>query len=185
MKTASRLNAAWHKGHPMPRKATLDQRVSWHLAHAAACACRAIPATIVAELKARGLRPPQRRGPSWVRTHGLSHINLAVRDPERSLAFYSQVFGVKEYYRDGSQVQVQGPGLHDVLAFERNPRAAGKPGGIGHFGFRLLDPADIDAAVDAARKAGGRLLRRGSFGPGLPFAYLADPDGYEIEIWFE
>ena len=21
--------------------------------------------------------------------------------------------------------------------------------------------------------------------PGLPYAYVADPDGYEIEIWFE
>jgi catechol 2,3-dioxygenase-like lactoylglutathione lyase family enzyme len=30
-----------------------------------------------------------------------------------------------------------------------------------------------------------RLLRRGEFAPGLPFAYVADPDGYEIEIWFE
>jgi hypothetical protein len=30
-----------------------------------------------------------------------------------------------------------------------------------------------------------RLLRRGEFAPGLPYAYVADPDGYEIEIWFE
>jgi hypothetical protein len=34
-------------------------------------------------------------------------------------------------------------------------------------------------------RAGGRLLRRGEFAPGLPYAYVADPDGYEIEIWFE
>jgi hypothetical protein len=29
------------------------------------------------------------------------------------------------------------------------------------------------------------VLRRGEFAPGLPFAYVHDPDGYEIEIWFE
>jgi len=34
-------------------------------------------------------------------------------------------------------------------------------------------------------RAGGRILRRGESSPGLPYAYVADPDGYEIEIWFE
>jgi len=27
--------------------------------------------------------------------------------------------------------------------------------------------------------------RQGEFSPGFPFAYVADPDGYEIEIWYE
>lgn len=58
-------------------------------------------------------------------------------------------------------------------------------GGILHFGFRLQSPKDIDAVVEGALNAGGRLLRRGEFGPDLPFAYVEDPDGYEIEIWYE
>ena len=120
-----------------------------------------------------------------VKTHGLTHVGLKVADPERSLRFYREVFGVVEYYRDDESIQVQGPGPHDVLAFEREPKRAGLPGGIEHFGFRLTDPADIDLAVREVERAGGRLLRRGEFGPGLPFAYVADPDGYEIEIWFE
>ena len=44
---------------------------------------------------------------------------------------------------------------------------------------------DIDRAIAEVERAGGRLLRRGEFAPGLPYAYVADPDGYEIEIWFE
>jgi catechol 2,3-dioxygenase-like lactoylglutathione lyase family enzyme len=120
-----------------------------------------------------------------VRTHGLTHINLAVADPDRSLAFYRAVFGVTEYYRDDGQIQVQGPGPWDVLAFERSPRHAGRTGGIDHFGFRLVEAGDIDAAVAAVLAAGGRLLRRGEFSPGFPYAYVADPDGYEIEIWYE
>jgi catechol 2,3-dioxygenase-like lactoylglutathione lyase family enzyme len=120
-----------------------------------------------------------------VRTLGLAHLSLAVRDPERSLAFYADAFGVREHYRDDEQIQVLGPGPHDVIAFERNPANAGKAGGIGHFGFRLAAPGDIDAVVDAALAAGGTLRRRGDFGPGLPYAYVADPDGYEIELWFE
>jgi hypothetical protein len=55
------LNATWHDAHPMPKGATLDQRVAWHLAHAKACGCRAIPATVAAELKRRGITPPARR----------------------------------------------------------------------------------------------------------------------------
>jgi extradiol dioxygenase family protein len=65
-----------------------------------------------------------------IKTHGLSHVALSVADPDRSLAFYGSVFGVREYFRNDSTVQVLGPGPHDVLAFD-------------------------------------------------------DPDGYEIEIWFE
>ncbi len=84
-----------------------------------------------------------------VRTHGFTDISLAVRDLERALRFYVHVFGVREYFRDGTSVQVQGPGEHDV------------------------------------ERAGGMLLRRGEFAPGYSYAYVADPDGYEIEIWYE
>jgi catechol 2,3-dioxygenase-like lactoylglutathione lyase family enzyme len=120
-----------------------------------------------------------------IQTHGLSHLNLAVADPERSLRFYEAVFGVREYYRDETTIQVQGPGPNDVLAFERNAADAGAVGGLSHFGFRLVDAADIDRAVEEVERAGGKLLRRGEFSPGYPFAYVADPDGYEIEIWYE
>lgn len=84
-----------------------------------------------------------------IATHGLSHIALAVEDPERSLAFYRDVFGVREYFRDALTIQVQGPGAYDVLAFESRPREAGAPGGIIHFGLRLTRAGDIDAAVAA------------------------------------
>jgi catechol 2,3-dioxygenase-like lactoylglutathione lyase family enzyme len=119
------------------------------------------------------------------RTFGLTHIALAVRDPERSGRFYEQAFGARVYYRDDNSVQVQGPGPHDVLAFDRDEPKAGAAGGVTHFGFRLMDPADIDEAVEAVIAAGGSLIRRGEFGPGQPFAFMADPDGHEIELWYE
>ncbi len=53
-KAASKTNARWHAAHRMPANASLGQRVTWHLAHAANCACRPMPATVVAELKRRG-----------------------------------------------------------------------------------------------------------------------------------
>jgi catechol 2,3-dioxygenase-like lactoylglutathione lyase family enzyme len=110
-------------------------------------------------------------------------LALTVADLDRSVRFYTRVFGVKEYYRDEQSVQVLGPGTHDVIAFDKGTPKP--PGGITHFGFRLVQPQDIDDAVEEVIGAGGRLLRRGQFSPTEPYAYVHDPDGYEIEIWFE
>ena len=60
-----------------------------------------------------------------IKTHGLSHVALSVADPDRSLAFYKSVFGVREYFRSESTIQVLGPGPFDVLAFEKRPTDAG------------------------------------------------------------
>jgi len=55
----SNINAVWHKANRMPVRATLDQRVTWHLAHLKACQCRTdLPSTIVAELRRRGVKIP-------------------------------------------------------------------------------------------------------------------------------
>jgi hypothetical protein len=55
----SKINAAWHKANRMPKNATIEQRVDWHLAHLKACGCRTdLPATIIKELKRRGITPP-------------------------------------------------------------------------------------------------------------------------------
>ena len=120
-----------------------------------------------------------------VKTFGLTHIGLAVRDAERSYQFYRAVFGVEEYYRVEGEIQAKTPGAHDVIAFDQNAANPGVRGGISHIGFRLQSAADIDAAVEAVERAGGTVLRKGDFCPGCPYAFVTDPDGYEIEIWFE
>lgn len=120
-----------------------------------------------------------------VKTHGLTHIALAVKDLDRSLAFYREVFGVVETYRSEGFLQVETPGCHDVIVFEETGERVGEVGGVRHFGFRLVDPADIDLAVREVERAGGTVLSRGEFCPGEPYAFVADPDGYEVEIWFE
>lgn len=52
-KPDKRWNTLWHKAHPMPKKPTLAEKISWHLAHAAHCGCRPMPKTIENEIKAR------------------------------------------------------------------------------------------------------------------------------------
>jgi catechol 2,3-dioxygenase-like lactoylglutathione lyase family enzyme len=120
-----------------------------------------------------------------VPTHGLTHVAIAVRDPQRSLAFYQAVLGVVPVYQQDDFVQAQTPGSRDVLVFERKPRDAGKRGGVAHFGFRLQKPEDIDRALEAIAEAGGKIREHGEFVPGEPYVFFLDPDGYEVEIWYE
>jgi len=56
-----------------------------------------------------------------VPTHGLTHVALAVQDPERSLRFYQDVLGVVPVYESEDFIQAQTPGSRDVLVFERDP----------------------------------------------------------------
>jgi hypothetical protein len=53
-----RINRDWHAANPMPKAATFDQRLAWHVAHARHCGCRDMPNGIRAELVRRGVRPP-------------------------------------------------------------------------------------------------------------------------------
>ena len=122
---------------------------------------------------------------SPIKTHGLTHVALAVRDPQRSMRFYQDVLGAVAVYESDDFVQVQTPGSRDVIVFERKPRLAGKSGGVVHFGFRLQRPEDIQHAEDVVRKAGGTIKERGEFVPGEPYVFFNDLDGYEVEIWYE
>jgi catechol 2,3-dioxygenase-like lactoylglutathione lyase family enzyme len=45
-------------------------------------------------------------------TYGLTHIAIAVRDLERSLAFYRQVFNVETMHRRGGFLQVRRPSVY-------------------------------------------------------------------------
>jgi len=120
-----------------------------------------------------------------IKTYGLTHIALAVRDAERSSRFYQEVFGAVETHRGAGWAQIETPGNHDVIVLQEGGDEVGTIGGVRHFGFRLIDPADIDEAAQAVERAGGTIREKGEFVPGEPYLFAYDPDGYEIEIWYE
>ena len=121
-----------------------------------------------------------------IETHGLTHIHIVVADLQRSLAFYETVFGMEEQFRSGpATVFLRTPGAYDTITINEDAARAddaGRRDGVDHFGFRLRDPEDLERAIRAVETAGGKLVERGNHGPGIPYAYVSDPDGYLIEL---
>jgi len=119
-----------------------------------------------------------------VKTQGLTHINLNVRDIKKSLGFYQEAFGLQVMFWEGQgMVFLNTPGCRDTITLcqvgEQLPVGSG---GVTHFGFRLASKGDLDFAVKEIERAGGKVLSRGEHGPGHPYVYVADPDGYVIEL---
>jgi catechol 2,3-dioxygenase len=114
-----------------------------------------------------------------VRTAGVDHVHLRVADVESALSFYESVFGAEEAFRVGERlvfVRLRGS---EIVGLDARPEAEANP---AHFGLRLADGQDLDAAVDEVVSAGGAVLERDEHAPGAPYAYVADPDGNVIEL---
>ena len=129
-----------------------------------------------------------------IRTRGLGHINLNVSDLERSKRFYCELFGLEVLmecegpmgeHPFGRQAALSTPGGNDVIALSQVPGVPIGPGGVNHFGFNLVSNDDVAAAVAEAVRAGGKLIREQTYESGgiaEHHAYVADPDGYVIEL---
>ncbi len=117
-----------------------------------------------------------------IRSRGLNHIQLNVRNLTRSVSFYEKAFGLKVRFRIGRNMAfLQSPGADDLITLNKcsgNERV-GK-GGVAHFGFAMDAP--IEKSIIQVTRAGGKLLDRGEHAPGMEYAYVSDPDGYVIEL---
>jgi catechol 2,3-dioxygenase-like lactoylglutathione lyase family enzyme len=119
-------------------------------------------------------------------TYGLTHLAISVQDVGRTKKFYHDIFGMETMYDQQGFLQMTTPGCHDILVFEENKNSAiGNAGGIAHFGFRLKEAKDIDEMITRVISAGGQIIDKGEFVKGSPYVFFKDPDGYEVEIWFE
>jgi catechol 2,3-dioxygenase-like lactoylglutathione lyase family enzyme len=120
---------------------------------------------------------------------GIRHVHLLVAEHDRAIAFYRDVFGMEERFRDGPIVFLGTPDGGDSLALhlattDDERERIGQQGGWEHFGIHLPDRSaeGVEAAVQRVKEAGGELLGRDEHAPGVPYAYVTDLDGYAIEI---
>jgi glyoxylase I family protein len=142
----------------------------------------------------------------------LSHIDLSVRDPERSIPFYAALFEALGFRRFRSD--------HPEFVGERPRRAAWflrYPGGavfgievrpattesrdklhdryapgVHHLAFHAESRAAVDEVHARVAQAGGTVLDpptdysgREGYGDGYYAAFFADPDGVKLEVVHE
>ena len=118
---------------------------------------------------------------------GIRHVHMLVSDQERAVSFYTKAFAMTEVLRAGSLAILGTPGGGDSLSLhladsDSDRDRVGQHGGFEHFGVHMTRGDSIDDAVVRGQEAGGRLVERGEHAPGIPYAFVADPDGYTIEI---
>lgn len=119
-------------------------------------------------------------------TYGLTHLALFVKDTDKTRHFYQQVFDMEVMYHYNDFLQLTTPNCKDILVFEKKKYAqTGYTGSIVHFGFRLKVPTEIGEIIKRVSRAGGIIKSQGEFVPGSPYVFFFDPDGYEVEVWYE
>ncbi|MEB3171072.1 MAG: lactoylglutathione lyase [Synechococcaceae cyanobacterium] len=121
----------------------------------------------------------------------LLHTMLRVGDLERSLAFYTEVLGMrllrrKDYPAGRYTLAFVGYGdesEHAVLELTHNWDTTAYTLGEG-YGHIALGVDDIHAVCEGIRAKGGRVVRE----PGpkqhgsTVIAFVEDPDGYKVEL---
>ena len=112
-------------------------------------------------------------------TGGFDHVHVHVDDVERAFDFYRAAFGAEEAFRVGDQLVFVRLGGGEIFALDARPEGERNP---DHVGLTLADGEELDAAIEEVVAAGGALVERGEHAPGVPYAYVADPDGNVIEL---
>ncbi|MDD3575978.1 lactoylglutathione lyase [Halothiobacillus sp.] len=119
------------------------------------------------------------------------HTMLRVRDLDASIRFYTDVLGMKllrrqDYPAGEFTLAFVGYGDeadHTVLELTYNWGDHTYDIGTG-YGHIAIEVPDVYAAVDAIKEKGGKVLREaGPMNAGSTIiAFVADPDGYPIEL---
>lgn len=136
------------------------------------------------------------------RVRGIGHVGLAVRDLDRSIAFYTDVLGLRlterfDYPEDevGHGVMVAAGAFiradttHHCLSLfvlkdEVGDGGAG-PLGLHHLAFELGSPDELLALYRRCRVTGTEIVNARRGGPGnQPRFYARDPDGNLLEFYW-
>jgi len=112
----------------------------------------------------------------------LSHVGIAVKDFDASMAYYTRTLGLREAY---ALKQANGSPLLTYLHVSRDtflevqPATAALPPGLTHF---AVEYGDLKSAVARMRQQGTTVADPGLTPGRALFSRLRDPDGVQIEI---
>ena len=117
---------------------------------------------------------------------GIDHVAIAVRDVERSAAWYSEVLGLERRYQDvwGSHPAVVGVGTTSLALFPvAGPSPQPRPGRdvltMRHLAFRATRREFENARTALSERGIGFTEQNHQVSESI---YFEDPDGHEIEI---
>ena len=114
----------------------------------------------------------------------MDHVNMNVKDLEKSVEFYKNLFGFQTRKEDNSPNKLDAPskiiGNNSIkLCLYEDPQMS-TDGGIAHFGFHI---ANFDQIIDKCKEFNVEVL----YGGPVEFEksrsiYIKDPSGYDIEL---
>ncbi|MEV5703829.1 PrpF domain-containing protein [Actinoallomurus sp. NPDC052274] len=112
----------------------------------------------------------------------MAHVELLTPEPERSLWFFTEVMGLTENGSEGESVYLR---AWDDYEHHTLKLTAHTTSGVRRTGLRASSREALDRRVKAIKQAGyGIGWRDGD--PGLGPTYVfRDPDGHELEIYWE
>ena len=132
-----------------------------------------------------------------IKLQRLGHVLIAVRDLERSKAFYTELLGFEVLEQDpghgGLFLSLPGYGNTLDLFQSKEPDAGGTPRaglgnvvslGVRHTAFAVETEDDLKEAYRALRAAGVEILDARDHG-NQKSVYFYDPDGNLLEIAWE
>jgi glyoxylase I family protein len=142
----------------------------------------------------------------------LSHIDLTIRDPDRSIPFYEVFFDALGWKRMRVDLpDFAGPrprraawfvryGTGSYFGIEVRPAAPESvhrthdryAPGLHHMAFHAESPEDVDRIHAAMQASGATVLDAPAdysgdpaYSPGYYAAFFADPDGIKLEVVYE
>lgn len=117
-----------------------------------------------------------------IKTSGLNHIALKVKDPERTAKFYVDLFNMEVTRRTPEMTFLKTIGSTDMITLNRAEGDIIPEQGMVHFGF-IVDASQFDAALQTIEaKATPIVSGPGSRDQGR-YVFISDPDGYTVELF--
>jgi catechol 2,3-dioxygenase-like lactoylglutathione lyase family enzyme len=128
-----------------------------------------------------------------VAVNGIAHIQLTVRDPDRSLPFWERLLGFLEM-----QTLIKGEGIIYCIGSRTGILVRAAPedkrdtffdqdrAGLHHICFRAREREDVDTIhAYVAGELSGRIVhppQEDDFAPGYYSVLFEDPDGIRVEV---